>query len=833
MQQTPEAQSNTLDWMDGSAVPSRCAATTGRSPQRTRKARSNIHSSIASAELSLEDFTDHDQFAFLASMRAQRLGNFIYNRNDISKESRERLDTLPDFTDTFNNKEHALNLAVWKVIDREMMEWQKVCGSGRPSWWSPVTEKSRVRQTYASHTEDPLTQSLGTKRLVPSEEPRSTFRRSLSESSLPSTTRLNDLAYLIAIQLLSACFTLPPEQIPETSPSAYHYYGTSTEVLPDPGLISALRMHTHFRYTPSFGHQARNNSIANPWERFHNGHCTPTILTTVKILPLGSHHEDSRPRKSKRRVRRVLNTTEASSIDEEVPPCRHDGSIDPSEIPITAASTAWHRRKGLRDSNGQEITLPTQETRRINISLPPSPSAESGPKSPGASKSIYTHRHTSKDSGRSGRSGKHRRSDQDQRSGNVDGQQNSKDQRSGSSSKALESQIRSEPHPLFVQPVKELVTKRWRTFRSRFNHGSPSPDPNSTSNDFMTEGARSGESSPGHAQYIGNLNLESPPGMCTPDSTASTNSDGRQRRRRARKESQIHSGSSNETPKFNTPVSETGGMSDGLVAAMDIGRASPTIHLLDPLATTPLSESSAFLSPPLNAHDSARSNSVALPSPSHQKDPDQRSQSVSTYSPRGAPLTRNQSRKNRKSLLSEMHTPDMYDSPAIEMTERPPLSQAGSAISLPAPNASAKPASHDRSITLTPAIEHSVIPFDNATPGIEGTPLGESPFVETPGSVFVDWSAGNVREQAVNKVMENELARERAAVLERESRVMRSGTVARPRLVRMSTSGTQCFTPNEDGVEVDGLPVGPGLEEAGWNVELKGKGRKLRESSFL
>lgn len=34
----------------------------------------------------------------------------------------------------------------------------------------------------------------------------------------------------------------------------------------------------------------------------------------------------------------------------------------------------------------------------------------------------------------------------------------------------------------------------------------------------------------------------------------------------------------------------------------------------------------------------------------------------------------------------------------------------------------------------------------------------------------------------------------------------------RPRLHRMSTSGTQVFSPNPDGIEVDGLPVGPGHE---------------------
>ena len=47
-----------------------------------------------------------------------------------------------------------------------------------------------------------------------------------------------------------------------------------------------------------------------------------------------------------------------------------------------------------------------------------------------------------------------------------------------------------------------------------------------------------------------------------------------------------------------------------------------------------------------------------------------------------------------------------------------------------------------------------------------------------------------------------------------------------PRLRRMSTSGTQIFTPGPDGLEIDGLPAGPGKET--WS----GTGRK-REPSFL
>jgi hypothetical protein len=48
----------------------------------------------------------------------------------------------------------------------------------------------------------------------------------------------------------------------------------------------------------------------------------------------------------------------------------------------------------------------------------------------------------------------------------------------------------------------------------------------------------------------------------------------------------------------------------------------------------------------------------------------------------------------------------------------------------------------------------------------------------------------------------------------------------RSRMTRMSTNGTQVFTPSEDGIELDGLPVGPGRDV--WVV----KGKK-RDSTYL
>jgi hypothetical protein len=56
-----------------------------------------------------------------------------------------------------------------------------------------------------------------------------------------------------------------------------------------------------------------------------------------------------------------------------------------------------------------------------------------------------------------------------------------------------------------------------------------------------------------------------------------------------------------------------------------------------------------------------------------------------------------------------------------------------------------------------------------------------------------------------------------------------TGKIRRPSIVRTSTSGTQVFTPNLDGIELDGLPTGPSSET--WDGSMQGD--KGKERSFL
>ena len=57
-----------------------------------------------------------------------------------------------------------------------------------------------------------------------------------------------------------------------------------------------------------------------------------------------------------------------------------------------------------------------------------------------------------------------------------------------------------------------------------------------------------------------------------------------------------------------------------------------------------------------------------------------------------------------------------------------------------------------------------------------------------------------------------------------------SSEIRAPRLSRTSTTGTQVFTPGDEGVEIDGLPAGPSKEY--WDTRWDGKAKR-RERTHL
>lgn len=116
------------------------------------------------------------------------------------------------------------------------------------------------------------------------DRPNTTYperRKVVSDSYLADSNTVQDLAHLVAIQLLGACFTLPPNYFPGMSPSNYVDLETgSSSLIPNPQMISSLRLHTHFRYSPCFGHQPRNSSPVSSWPSIFDGSMSkePTVI---------------------------------------------------------------------------------------------------------------------------------------------------------------------------------------------------------------------------------------------------------------------------------------------------------------------------------------------------------------------------------------------------------------------------------------------------------------------------------------------------------------------------------------------------------------------------
>lgn len=71
---------------------------------------------------------------------------------------------------------------------------------------------------------------------------------------------------MISVHLLASCFTLPQNIKSLTLPSGWYDQKSSTS---DPWLntrlVSSLRQQTQWKHSPAFGHQARNNSAASLW----------------------------------------------------------------------------------------------------------------------------------------------------------------------------------------------------------------------------------------------------------------------------------------------------------------------------------------------------------------------------------------------------------------------------------------------------------------------------------------------------------------------------------------------------------------------------------------
>ncbi|KAH7369502.1 hypothetical protein BKA65DRAFT_416470 [Rhexocercosporidium sp. MPI-PUGE-AT-0058] len=399
-------------------------------------------------------------------------------KNSRSRQTRQSLSSISNCVDrrfdgSLDQREDAPreDTLSWDIIDQEIYEWQYVCQTGRPYWWSPESKYTRMKR-YQPRLMNELSPKLWMREL--DGRPKRAYaeiRRAVSDNYFCDPGTIHDLAHLVAIQLLGACFTLPPDRILGISSPNYTINKTSAR-LPEPRMISSLRMHTQFRYSPSFGHQARNTSPVQGWPK-----------SFVNTSPGFSSRIPDTEASALASWRRALNLTGGSGSCGSL---ESDGSARPHS-----------------NNDGLELELEA-----LHQSQRPSHQSYIPMMVP------HSMRHRTERGGRK-----------------TSRQPNAKRGTQSTEPKTnyrLEPVIRSEPHHVFIQPVLELVVKRWANFKRRLSGSLHSALPTGGSEDQDS------------ASEIG---------------SPAISSDGKARRLRAQERGDIHSSDAESTPHFNTPVS--------------------------------------------------------------------------------------------------------------------------------------------------------------------------------------------------------------------------------------------------------------------------------------
>lgn len=364
-------------------------------------------SALPSGEQQKNDTCDPIDVIYLKSeKRAGRTKSARRSLSNMSNQTSRHLDGSSDEMEALTDDQHfALS-----IIDKEISEWQHTCQTGRPLWWLPESRYSRARNLNPWLPDQPDSRIWFKDTEAGPNPVYSKARRTVSESHLTNTEAPDDLAHIIAIQLLGSCFTLPLDSM------GYLPFSTSNEDghpnLPDPRMISSLRMHTHFRYSPCFGHEQRNSSPAQVFPELYDG--TSPLHTTIPTSAASRKHEG-----------KVL--AEDSTGDDSCS-AKYLRSRMKKERSYIAGTKEWCVRNGFKKNNSR---VSDQASSSTDLDL-----------------------------------------DRDTR---LDGHQNSGAIASKKLNYRLQSVIRSEPHPVFVQPVKELAVRRLKASRRHFGgslHGA-------------------------------------------------------------------------------------------------------------------------------------------------------------------------------------------------------------------------------------------------------------------------------------------------------------------------------------------------------------------------
>lgn len=587
----------------------------------------------------------------------------------------------------------------WDIINKEIHEWQYVCRTGRPLWWSTEVKSSRMCcvSTLPSENREEARTRAWMREITDDSRPRLRKRyATMDDSNLADSNDVQELAKVIALQLLGSCFTLAPEYlVPLPSiPTSYNRKGDSK--LPDSRMISSLRMHTQFRYSPCFGHQARSTSPIQPWDcggyDGSSAYSSSPPDTSGVVTPVIITSEPSRRRSRLQKAHRALHVSKQSANNCNVGSHRSNSNLD--------GKVATSMDQELRD--GHTIYCEKLST------------------------TVHVH-------GADSRRQNSRRSMARDRlevmppatvdDANIDTSKMYRGVQPTIPPRAnyrLQPVLRSEPHPVFVQPVRKLVVKRWRSIRRQF-------------------GGSLQASLPRRASRNGESESES-------DATSSVlSTDARARRRRAQERGDIHSAGGDDSPHYNTPRSGT------MTPMMPL---TPFMIPTTP-PTTPIAPSLPVLRP------------------------------MSPF------LKEVDIMAAASSFLSDARQPEHIIAPP------------------------------DSFVDTGGCVPPNMISTEHAA----GAMLIQSRSSSQPTLKLIVGSYRGRRTSILSEVCTPEDFHDDGTLKCDQEKQFQG-----PHLARVNSSGTQIFRPNSDGIELDGMPVGPGKEF--WDGPADNTGKR-RERTFL
>jgi len=632
----------------------------------------------------------------------------------------------------------------WNDIDREPSDWQYVCQMNLPYWWSSKSKYTRLKkiQPRCAPESSPGMRREGIEQgsnMIYAER-----RRVMSDGYLTDACAVQDLAHLVAIQLLGACFTLPPDHVPISTDVVEH----GNKNVPNPQMVSSLRLHTSLRYSPYLDYQARSPSPAQHWPGTFDGPST--------IEPLSPSDDSSDPLSvphQKFRTQLTLEIPEESGLL-NFETLEHE-SFQTDVYP--KAGKSWYRRHGIRDFNSRAFKRP-----------PPSHNSKRLTRKP------HTSNPPKYETDRQGVDTQHQCHSSEIMPVTDDNQQ--------------ATILHSEPHRIFIRPMKERVSRRWSRFRRRIGGSLHTDDLTSESEDQSSASEASAFNTP----------------------NCSIGKSARTRSQRVQERGDIETSSMEDSPHYNSPMS--GNLSPVEIGQGLLWRKSRSLSAVsNPRLAERFNEAAALAAAeyhiPVNPNRHRQSlvkntNEYAMLQVSpvehtasmnaamtttdfgvvtselcdcHHPEPSSPSSMAPAFRTPSRASTRGRDR--RKSMLSEICTPDEYaDSKKChkagcpEGFDRGSLSIAGSALVSP------------QEETEAPSFLHLAGELNQAVSPGHGEMIG-----------------------GIRGSMDQS---------------------CRPKLPRTSTSGTQIFTPDPDGIEIDGLPVGPGMEA--WSID-----GKRRERTYL